>query len=74
LPKVFFSRLALSDLKSIDEYTEATWGIKQAERYLDDLQSFCSTLAQTPGIGKVWTEQRPLVRRAEHRKHVVFFA
>jgi toxin ParE1/3/4 len=35
--------------------------------------SFLLNTRSTPGIGRVWTEKRPFVRRVEHRKHVVMY-
>jgi toxin ParE1/3/4 len=73
LLEVVFSRLAKADLQSIDEYTEATWGIRQADRYLKELEHICTMWAQNPRIGRLWPEKRPGIRRFEHGRHVIFF-
>jgi toxin ParE1/3/4 len=73
LPKVTFSRLARTDLQSIDEYTESTWGGLQADRYLHDLRTFCSTLAQMPELGRRWNSKQSGLRQMEHGKHVIFY-
>ena len=73
MPKATFSRLARTDLKSIDEYTESTWGGLQADRYLHDLRAFCATLAQIPELGRRWNSKQPGLYRMEHDKHVIFY-
>jgi toxin ParE1/3/4 len=73
LPEVSFSRLARTDLTSIDEYTESMWGGLQADRYLHDLRAFCSMLAQRPELGRRSDPERPAIRRMEYGRHVIFY-
>jgi plasmid stabilization system protein ParE len=42
------SRSAKADLVRIGAYTIATWGVAQAERYLDGLQQCAQMLAENP--------------------------
>jgi toxin ParE1/3/4 len=73
LSRTLFSPKAVSDLRSIASYTLETWGEVQADRYIDDLESQCRTLANSPQLGRICSEIRPGLRRFEHRKHVIFF-
>lgn len=67
------TRLAEADLESILSYTSMTWGIKQAERYLDDFQSHFNELAEFPGLGRSCERLLPGLMRMEHGRHVVFY-
>jgi toxin ParE1/3/4 len=68
-----FSRRAEADLMSIGDYTLRTRGIKQAVRYLGELEDCCQTLADNPALGRLCDEIRPGLHRLEHGKHVVFY-
>ena len=68
-----FSRRAEADLLSIGNYTLRTWGKAQTARYIRDLEVFCQTLADNPGLGRPCGDVRPGLRRLEHGKHVVFY-
>jgi toxin ParE1/3/4 len=65
--------MAVKDLMSIDNYTIEKWGLRQAERYLRQIESFCNHLADHPRTGRVLTPKRPQILRAEHREHVIFY-
>ena len=71
--EVAFSKLAEADLQAIDEYTESTWGVRQADAYLDKIQSCCNRLARNPGMGRTWKRSDPELRRIEHGSHVIFY-
>ncbi len=70
---VRFSRLAKADLSGIDEYTISTWGISQANRYLDELQACCQRLALSPFLGRACDEIHPGLRRFENGEHVILY-
>jgi toxin ParE1/3/4 len=73
LPRYRFSRLARLDLIEIADYTVETWGLEQAERYMDGLDDCFMQLAQSPGIGRACDRIRNGYRRMEHRSHVVIY-
>ncbi len=47
---VRLTRRAMDDLHGIDEYSSRTFGRKTADRYLDDIQSAFTRLAEHPGM------------------------
>ncbi|WP_320042106.1 type II toxin-antitoxin system RelE/ParE family toxin [uncultured Desulfobacter sp.] len=64
---------AKSDLIDIWNYTVETWGEKQAEKYLQDIEDKLNQLAANPGLGK----QRPEIARGYYsfpvQKHIMFY-
>jgi len=68
-----FSRSAEKDLRNIAVYTLDYWGKAQTGRYLSELAAVCQTLADNPGLGRVYVHVRPGLRRLEHGKHGVFY-
>lgn len=73
MPECRLSRLAVSDLQSIGEYTVRRWGLEQAEHYLAELRKALDMLAANPGLGRSCEEIRAGYRRMEHEQHVVFY-
>ncbi len=57
----------------IADYTVETWGLAQAERYMDGLDGCFKQLARTPGIGRDCNRIRAGYRRMEHEMHVVVY-
>jgi toxin ParE1/3/4 len=68
-----FTRLAEADLLEVAHYTIRTWGRKQCERYLGQLEERCRQLADDPTRGRPCDEIRPGLRRTKVGKHVVFY-
>ena len=68
-----FSRSAKADLLSIGEYTRQTWGVAQAERYLNSLEHCSRLLAANPSLGRPCEWIRPGLRRFEKGRHVLFY-
>jgi toxin ParE1/3/4 len=73
LPAYRLSRLARLDLIAIADYTVDTWGLKQADHYVDGLAGCFERLARTPGMGRPCDQIRPGYRRMEHEMHVVIY-
>lgn len=73
MAKFKLTRLAVADLEAILDYTLETWGQRQADRYLGDLEACFQELADQPGLGRSCDGIRPGLRRMEHGRHVVFF-
>lgn len=70
---VQISKSANLDLLRIGAYTLETWGVAQAERYLDALDQCTRKLASNPSLGRECGWIRPGLRRFEKGRHVVFF-
>ena len=70
---VRFTRLAEADLLEIGYYTIRTWGRKQCDRYLRQLEERCRQLADDRKRGRPCAEIRPGLRRTKVGKHVVFY-
>ena len=67
------SSRAEADLAEIADYTVDTFGIEQARRYRDELESCFQTLAANPMIGRSADELGSNLRRYEHQSHIVFY-
>jgi toxin ParE1/3/4 len=57
----------------IADYTIERFGIEQARRYRDDLESCFQTLAASPMIGRSADELGSNLRRYKHQSHIVFY-
>lgn len=68
-----FSHKAQQDLQDIALYTKETWGQAQAIKYLDEIESICNNLSQTPKIGKKRDEISQGIRSFPHQKHIIFY-
>lgn len=71
--KYLLRPLAESDLDSIWEYTERTWGQDQAGMYLRKLDSAFSDLATDPSLGRSAEKIRKGYYRFKVGKHVIFY-
>jgi toxin ParE1/3/4 len=47
-----FSPAAVADIGAIWDYTAETWGVGQADRYVDDIRSACVALAEGEQAGR----------------------
>jgi toxin ParE1/3/4 len=70
---VSLSRSAKADLLSIGAYTRKTWGVAQAERYLNSLEYCAKLLAGNPSLGRRCEWIRPGLHRFENGRHVLFY-
>ena len=68
-----FSSRAEADLAGIADYTIRTFGIEQAHRYRDALETCFQTLAENPRLGRSTEQLAPGLRRFEHQSHTVFY-
>lgn len=64
---------ARSDLDELFDYTVAEWGLPQALRYADLIETACANLAEAPLQGRGCAEIRPGYRRHNVEKHVIYF-
>lgn len=67
------SRLAEADLESIWAYSEAHWGIDQAEAYVRNLQHAIETTAANPRLGRACDEIRSGYFKRAAGSHIVFY-
>ena len=70
---VRLSSRAEIDLAGIADYTIETFGVEQARRYRDELETCFLNLAENPGLGRSAQRLAPGLRRFEYRSHVVFY-
>lgn len=64
---------AKSDLTDIWNYTVETWGEKQAENYLQDIEDKLNQLGVNPELGKQRPEIAPGYYAFPVRKHIIFY-
>jgi toxin ParE1/3/4 len=64
---------AIRDLDSIWDYTEETWGIEQAERYVRDVRTACEGLASGRKQGRPAEDVRPGYRKLAAGSHFLFY-
>ena len=67
---VRLSSRAEIDLAGIADYTIETFGVEQARRYRDELETCFLNLAENPGLGRSAQRLAPGLRRFEYRSHV----
>ena len=54
-------------------YTLRTCGAAQVRLYLLKIDNCCQVLADNPGLGRLYGDIRPGLRRMEQGKHVIFY-
>ena len=64
---------ASADLLAIYEYTEATFGRSQAERYHAGFENAFGLIARTPRMGTTADEIAPGFRRFRRGMHIIFY-
>ncbi|WP_342074902.1 type II toxin-antitoxin system RelE/ParE family toxin [Yoonia sp. SS1-5] len=69
---VTFSPAAAADLDNIWDYTVEEWGADQADRYTDDIQNTCDSLARGEKRGRDVGIRSGYLKHAVG-KHFVFF-
>lgn len=55
-------------LRSLDDF-----GIRQAERYRDELKAQFERLGEFPDLARLRTEYEPALRVATHKAHVIIY-
>ena len=73
MPRIVKQALVDQDLVDIWLYTFDEWGEKQADKYLDDLDTAIKLLAEQPLISRKRTELDPPVRIHHHGHHLVVY-
>jgi toxin ParE1/3/4 len=67
------SQRAQRDLDGVFDYTVAQWGLSQALRYTDLIESTCAALAEAPQQAQSCAFIRPGYRRRSVEHHVIYF-
>ncbi len=65
--------MAESDLEKIYEYTFNNWGIKQAEKYQDELYETMQLLLSKPKLGKEYPYAIEDYRKIHVNRHLIFY-
>lgn len=73
MPRIVKQALVDQDLVDIWLYTFDEWGEKQADKYLDDLETAIKLLAEQPLISRNCTELDPPVRIHHHGHHLIVY-
>ena len=73
MPEIALRPKALDDLDGIWQYTEETWGVEQAERYLRALNGTFEALAEKPELGRIYDEVYEGLRVYPSGRHLIFF-
>lgn len=62
---------ALQDLAEIQEYSLAKWGERQADKYLDDMESALSRIQERPDLLRPETQFSPFLSFYRVNKHLL---
>lgn len=73
MPKYRFARSAEEDLADIVDYTAITWGVAQANTYLDGLEQLAASVSGNPRIGKPCENLSPSLRAFPYESHVLYY-
>ncbi len=65
---------AHADLTDIFDYSDAHWGLAQAERYIAQITLMFAQIAADPRLGKPASNRHPLLRRQSCGSHFIIFA
>jgi toxin ParE1/3/4 len=67
------SKKASAELDAIVIYTAERWGVRQAGKYLGEMESMFELLAGNPGMGRAAQSMGKTTRRIEQGSHVIFY-
>ncbi|ENW93599.1 type II toxin-antitoxin system RelE/ParE family toxin [Acinetobacter sp. NIPH 298] len=67
------SHLAVEDFTAIYEYTLLNFGVIQADKYTEHLESTLQLLSTSPLIGYECLEIASGIRRHDHQHHAIFY-
>ncbi len=73
MPRYDFTTQAESDLKTITDLTQKTWGQRQTVFYLDGLGELLQTLAGCPGLGTNRDAAIKGLMSFPYRSHILYF-
>ena len=64
---------AVADLSKIWEYTFEVWSEKQADKYYDELISYCEEIAENIKIGKKYEGISKQLLGINANRHIIFY-
>ncbi len=70
---IVISNAAYEDIKDIWAYSLNTWGINQAEHYIEKLYTFVTMLTDAHQIGRTYTEINPDCKGLLCQQHIIFY-
>lgn len=73
MAKYIFTNKAVEDLSNIYEYTYHFWSENQADKYYEELISFCQMLSENPNIGKNYSEIASDIFGFLANRHIIFY-
>ena len=73
MAKYFFTNKAVNDLSDIYEYTYQSWSENQADKYYEEIISFCKMLSENPNIGKNYNEITSDIFGFLANRHIIFY-
>lgn len=65
--------LAEGDIKNVWRYSFETWGERQADTYIDDMQETMKNIAQNPEIGIQIDQIRQGYRQYHYEHHLILY-
>jgi toxin ParE1/3/4 len=71
--QIMLRPLAEVDLSDIWDYTEETWGPRQAREYFAELDRIFQSIVSFPEMARQRTEFDPPVRIHRFRKHLIIY-
>ncbi|MEX1119756.1 MAG: type II toxin-antitoxin system RelE/ParE family toxin [Terrimicrobiaceae bacterium] len=71
--RLVLTEAALADLRSISDYTLATWGEEQEKRYISNMWSRLESLQLDPASGRRRDDLFPGCRLVSEGRHVILF-
>lgn len=70
---LLFQPKAEEDLELIYSYSELSWGIEQAEKYIDRLYSSMVELLKYPQLGSKYVTETQSYRKIVVDKHIIYY-
>ena len=71
--KLFIKPEAENDLEKIYLFSIENWGLRQAEKYQDDLFEGMQLISKTPKLGKVYPFSIQEYRKYHVNRHLIFY-
>jgi len=71
--QIKLSDLAIQDMISIEGYTAQTWGERQADTYMNQLEQRFYWLAEHAGVGKARDEIAQGLSSFPQGRHIIFY-
>ena len=73
MSKYTLSNKAVSDIEGIAIYTIHNWGVNQAKKYKQGLESILTTLSKNPNIGKNYQNETLNIKQFPFKSHTIFY-